>query len=100
VGSQLEEAIFRIIQEALNNVQKHSSAKTVEVVVSIQPGRVAARIRDDGSGFDPAHPPATGRQQLGLLGMRERAEALGGRMEIKSQPGNGVEIEVEFPTES
>jgi signal transduction histidine kinase len=99
VGAQLEEAIFRIIQEALNNVQKHAEAKTAEVVVALQPGRVAARIRDDGTGFDPAHPPAGGRQQLGLLGMRERAEALGGRMEIRSEPGKGTEIEVKFPTE-
>jgi signal transduction histidine kinase len=99
VGSQLEEAIFRIIQEALNNVQKHSGAKTAEVVVTLQPGRIAARIRDDGSGFDPANPPTGGRQQLGLIGMRERAEALGGRMEIQSEPGRGTELEVEFPTE-
>src|SRR5579859_4459276 len=94
VGSQLEEAIFRIIQEALNNVQKHAGAKTAEVVVALQPGKVAAKIRDDGSGFDPANPPSGGRQQLGLLGMRERAEALGGRIEIRSQPGRGTEIEV------
>jgi two-component system, NarL family, sensor histidine kinase DegS len=100
VGSQLEEAIFRIIQEALNNIQKHAGAKTAEVVLSIQPGRVAARIRDDGAGFDPEHPPSDGRQQLGLLGMRERAEALGGQMHVKSQAGNGTEIEVEFPTEA
>ncbi|HVD01970.1 MAG TPA: sensor histidine kinase [Candidatus Dormibacteraeota bacterium] len=100
VGSQLEEAIFRIIQEALNNVQKHSGAKTAEVVVTIQPGRVAARIRDDGSGFDPANPPrADGRQQLGLRGMRERAEALGGSMRVSSEAGRGTELEVEFPTE-
>ena len=99
VGSQLEEAIFRIIQEALNNVQKHAGAKTAEVLLSIQPGRVAARIRDDGAGFDPEHPPSAGRRQLGLVGMRERAEALGGRMEVKSRPGQGTEIEVEFPTE-
>jgi signal transduction histidine kinase len=100
VGSQLEEAIFRIIQEALNNVQKHSGAKTAEVVLTLQPGRIAARIRDDGSGFDPASPPTGGRQQLGLLGMRERAEALGGRMELKSEPGRGTDLEVEFETEA
>ena len=99
-GSVLEEAIFRIIQEALNNVQKHAGAKTAEVNLNIQPGRVTARIRDDGSGFDPASPPANGRQQLGLIGMRERAEALGGTLAIRSEPGKGTEIEVEFPTES
>jgi len=99
VGSQLEEAIFRIIQEALNNVQKHSGAKTAEVVLTLQPGRIVARIKDDGSGFDPDHPPTSGRQQLGLLGMRERAEALGGRMQVKSEPGRGTELEVAFETE-
>ena len=100
VGPNLEEAIFRIIQEALNNVQKHSGARAAEVAVNIQPGLISARIRDDGSGFEVANPPATARRQLGLLGMKERAEALGGRIEIRSQPGQGTEVGVEFPLDS
>jgi two-component system sensor histidine kinase DegS len=99
VGPVLEEAIFRIIQEALTNVQKHAEAKTAEVTLAIQPGVITARIRDDGSGFEVGSPPSGGRQQLGLLGMRERAEALGGRIEVRSEAGKGTEIEVEFRTE-
>ncbi len=96
IGPDLEEAVFRIIQEALTNIQKHAGAKTAEVTLGIQPTRVVAKIRDDGAGFDADSPPTGGRRRLGLLGMRERAEALGGRFEIRSQPGKGTEIEVEF----
>jgi two-component system, NarL family, sensor histidine kinase DegS len=98
IDPNLEEAIFRIIQEALNNVQKHSAAKTVEITLAIQPQRVGAKIRDDGKGFVIDASPATGRQGLGLLGMRERAEALGGRIQIRSEHGKGTEIELEFAT--
>ena len=96
VEGVLEEAMYRIIQEALTNVQKHSGAKTVEVTISTLDQRLKAKIRDDGSGFDLNAPPATGRQRLGLLGMKERAEALAGRLSIQSQPGSGTEIDVEF----
>jgi signal transduction histidine kinase len=95
IGPDLEEATFRIIQEALNNVNKHSEATKVEVSLSIQPERVIARIKDDGIGFDVEAPPSEGRH-LGLLGMKERAEALAGTFQLRSAPGKGVEIEVEF----
>ena len=96
VGGNLEEAMYRIIQEALTNVQKHSGAKTVEVIISTHDNRLTAKIRDDGSGFDVDAPPATGRQRLGLLGMRERADALGGRLDVRSKLGAGTEIDVEL----
>ncbi|GAC1654309.1 MAG: hypothetical protein NVS9B1_05290 [Candidatus Dormibacteraceae bacterium] len=92
----LEEAIFRIIQEALTNVQKHAGAKTAEVNLVIQLPRIALRVKDDGGGFDPAAAGPPGPQRLGLLGMRERAEALGGRLEVLSQPGQGTQIVAEF----
>jgi two-component system, NarL family, sensor histidine kinase DegS len=98
IGSDLEEAIFRIIQEALNNVNKHSEATKVDVGLTIQPDRVVAKIRDDGIGFDVNAVPATG-SHLGLLGMRERAEALGGRFAIATEAGKGTEIVVEFRPE-
>jgi two-component system, NarL family, sensor histidine kinase DegS len=99
IGPDLEEAIFRIIQEALNNVHKHSEATKVEVTISIQPERVVAKIKDDGEGFDVNAPPLAGRH-LGLLGMKERAEALGGTFELRSQAGKGTEIHVEFTPEA
>jgi two-component system, NarL family, sensor histidine kinase DegS len=99
IGPDLEEAIFRIIQEALNNVQKHSEATKVEVTISIQPERIVAKIKDDGEGFEVNAPPSAGRH-LGLLGMKERAEALGGTFELRSEAGKGTEIHVEFTPEA
>jgi len=99
IGADLEEAIFRIIQEALNNVHKHSEATKVDVSLSIQPERVLARIKDDGAGFDIDAQPAAGRP-LGLLGMKERAEALGGTFQLRSEADKGTEIQVDFPLES
>jgi signal transduction histidine kinase len=69
------------------------------VTISIQRERVVAKIKDDGEGFDLNAPPAAGRH-LGLLGMKERAEALGGTFEIRSQAGTGTEIHVEFTPEA
>jgi signal transduction histidine kinase len=94
IGPELEEAVFRIIQEALNNVHKHSKATKVEVGLTIQQDRIVARIKDDGIGFDVAAPPSAGRH-LGLLGMKERAEALGGTFELRTAAGKGTEIQVE-----
>ena len=98
IGPDLEEATFRIMQEALNNVHKHSEATKVEVSLSIQPERVVAKIQDDGTGFDIDAPPTAGRH-LGLLGMKERAEALGGTFDLRSEAGKGTEIQVTFTPE-
>ena len=93
----LEETLFRIMQEALTNVQRHAAAKTVEVTLNVTGEHATARVRDDGSGFDPAHyQEPVGRRKLGVLGMTERAAALGGRLEVSSQPGRGTEIRAEF----
>ena len=99
IGPDLEEATFRIIQEALNNVHKHSEATRVEVSLSIQPERVIAKIQDDGTGFDIDAPPSEGRH-LGLLGMKESAEALGGTFNLRSEAGKGTEIQVAFTPEA
>lgn len=96
--TDLEEALFRIIQEALNNVRRHAEARTVEVNLEIRPQRVGLKVRDDGRGFDPERPPAAGtRRQLGVVGMRERAESVGGRLQVRSREGSGTEIEGDFP---
>jgi len=76
----VEQALFRVTQEALSNVAKHSGAQKVEVTLALQPGAVSLRISDDGHGFDPAQPQAG----LGLRSMRERLQALGGQLEIAS----------------
>jgi two-component system sensor histidine kinase DegS len=94
----LEAVVFRIVQEGLTNVRKHAQASHVEVVLTLQPRRVAALVRDDGEGFDVAATQARqGRtRNLGLLSMRERAELERGQLEIRSEIGRGTEVRVTF----
>ena len=92
-----EQAIYRIAQEALNNVVKHAGACRVEILLDLQPEQVLLRVRDDGAGFDmEVLAPSMGRH-LGLTSMRERAAELGGRFELSSQPGRGTEVVVIVP---
>jgi signal transduction histidine kinase len=92
----VEEAFFRIAQETLNNVAKHSGAAGFEITLAMDAGcRAVMSIRDNGRGFDPARPVRA--TALGLRGLRERAAALGGRVKVESAPGRGTTIEVSFP---
>jgi two-component sensor histidine kinase len=93
----MERNLLRIFQEALANTVKHAQARTVDVELKYTPGSVALRVRDDGRGFDPQGlaPPACGH--YGLIGMRERAERIGGHMTLNSSPGEGTELLVEVP---
>jgi two-component system sensor histidine kinase DegS len=94
----IEGTLFRIIQEALTNVQKHSRAQLAEVTLNINRERALATIKDDGQGFDvhAAEGDLAENRNLGLISMRERCELERGVLEIKSQPGKGTEIRVEF----
>ncbi|MGH7904919.1 MAG: sensor histidine kinase, partial [Candidatus Dormibacteraceae bacterium] len=94
--TDIEEALYRIIQEALTNVQRHAGAKTVEVALIVQAGTASLRVRDDGAGYTPNGSPATGRRKLGVLGMQERASDLGGQLEIRTVPSGGTEVVAEF----
>jgi signal transduction histidine kinase len=89
-----ETAIYRIVQEALTNVVKHASAKHVSIVVASSEKSVRAVVEDDGTGFVPG---SVREQALGLVGMRERAQLLGGRLEVESSPGSGTTVLVELP---
>ncbi len=84
--------IFRIVQEALNNVCRHARASSVEITLKAGEGRISVTIRDDGRGFRKPRPSG-----LGLIGMHERAESLGGTLLVKSDPGEGTTIEVCLP---
>jgi two-component system NarL family sensor kinase len=86
-------ALFHIAQESLTNVRKHARAHTVRAHLAEEHGVFRMTIRDDGDGFDPAH-HAPG---LGLRNMRERAESLGGRLDVTSGNGHGTELHVELP---
>ena len=93
-----ELALYRILQEALNNVERHARARHVTVHLTKPDGFIQLTIKDDGIGFDPDH-PAIGKERegLGLLGMRERATSVGGALSVKSAPRAGTEIEVRIP---
>lgn len=88
----VEEAIYRVIQEALNNVRKHAGARSAEVSLSLKGSQLTARVADDGAGFDPETARPDGVRKLGVLGMRERMQALGGDLVVTSAPGQGTEI--------
>jgi signal transduction histidine kinase len=88
-------ALFRILQETLTNVARHARATRVEVVKQKQRDGLVLRIRDNGRGFDPADPSLS--KSLGLLGMRERAAILGGKVIIASAPGKGTTVTAWIP---
>lgn len=87
-----EQGLYRIVQEALNNVIKHAQASNVNVVLDFRIDQVQVRIIDDGRGFQVTDLQAREGQHLGLIGMRERAVELGGVMEVHSTIGQGTEI--------
>ena len=90
---EVETALYRIVQESLTNVIKHAHATRVSVLLTRKKGSVAAVVEDDGRGFDPAAVPDGG---FGLVGMRERVAALGGRLELESG-GRGTTVAAEVP---
>jgi signal transduction histidine kinase len=91
----VETALFRIAQEALNNVAKHAQARRVEMAMTRDRGGVTLRIADDGRGFDPEAPQSG--THLGLWSMRERLEQLGGQVEVESAVGAGTTVRVVIP---
>ena len=101
LASTTEIALYRIVQEALTNVTKHARATRVSVDVLGEDGRVRCSIRDDGIGFDVAEVLARrGKQGLGLIGIRERVDALRGTLQIVSAPGQGTELVILVPLEA
>jgi signal transduction histidine kinase len=95
----VEIPVFRAVQEALTNVLRHAEAKTVLVQISRSDGHLDVEIEDDGRGFTPADvaTPSESGQGLGLLGMRERIEILGGTLTLDSSPGGGTRVAFRVP---
>lgn len=91
----VETAMYRIVQEALTNVVRHAQAKHADVLLERRDKRIIAVVEDDGVGFDPETAAHDGR--LGLFGMRERAEILGGTLVVESAPRAGTTVFVEVP---
>jgi signal transduction histidine kinase len=90
---EIETACFRIVQEALNNVARHANARRVEVTLTAENAAFEVTVRDDGTGFNVERQ----RTGLGLVGMAERAELVGGRLDTESAPGAGTTVRARFP---
>ena len=93
--AHMETTLYRVVQEAMTNVARHAKATRVGVILERRLDRALAIIEDDGTGFDVEAALAHGR--LGLVGMRERAEMLGGKITIESSPGSGTTVFAEMP---
>ncbi|MGD1148846.1 MAG: GAF domain-containing protein [Thermoanaerobaculaceae bacterium] len=89
----VETALYRVVQEAMTNVVRHARATRVDVLAQRRGDRVSVMIEDDGVGFEPDQ--VEGGDHLGLVGLRERAEALGGTLTVESTPGVGTTVVVE-----
>jgi signal transduction histidine kinase len=92
---QVKTGLFRILQESLTNVARHSKATKVQVELREKNNHLLLRIEDNGIGFDQRQ--VAQKNTLGLLGMKERTAMMGGSYEIQSKPGKGTEISVDIP---
>jgi PAS domain S-box-containing protein len=98
--AEVETALFRAVQEAITNIARHAAARNVHISFDFEATKITVRIEDDGIGFDMVEAtlsPNSGRG-LGLMGMRERVEVLGGEIDIDTAPGYGVKIRICVPT--
>ena len=99
IDPDAQTACFRVAQEAITNIIRHSGAKNVAVEVRCNAERLTLSVRDDGAGFDPAVIQQRTAQEftLGLVSMKERALLVRGGFEVQSAPGEGAEIRAWFP---
>lgn len=97
--SGVETALYRVVQEALNNAVKHAKAKNVWIRASQKKRVLYCSVHDDGAGFDLQQPKAAGRKGLGLVAMQERVSAIGGTLRIESSPGRGTEVSLQLSLE-
>jgi signal transduction histidine kinase len=96
LAPEREEAVYRVAQEALHNALRHGSPRSVTIDLRDANGTVTLTVTDDGAGFDPRAQEAAGRR-LGLASMRERARAVGARLDVRSHPGGGTTIRLAVP---
>lgn len=97
LGPALKNCLYRVLQEALQNVAMHSGATSTSVKVEERNNEVVMTIRDNGVGFDPSS--VLPGKRLGLIGMREIVDSLGGKLNIRSQRGSGTIVEVRCPAQ-
>lgn len=101
IPSHVETAVFRVMQESITNVIKHSQARNVAIVLQFTESSIAGEVRDDGVGFDNngVRRGAVDRLAVGVLGMEERASLLGGDLTVTSEPGEGTSVVFHIPLE-
>lgn len=97
LNAATEAAIFRIVQEALQNVRKHSGATWVRVSLEVEGDDLVASVADNGRGFDPENAAGVASRHFGLQSMRERAEYVRGNLEVRSRPGEGTRVALRVP---
>jgi signal transduction histidine kinase len=95
--SEIETAVYRVVQEALNNVAKHAGAGRVSVILERRGDEVTSLVEDDGRGFEPARAGSGPGRRLGLLGMRERIALVGGALLVESAEGQGTTVRARIP---
>ncbi len=93
----IESVLFRIVQEATNNVARHADASHIRISITTWEDTVRIVVSDDGKGFDSDAAPGASDGHLGLAGMRERVDLLGGEIAIRSRPGEGTVVTIEIP---
>jgi signal transduction histidine kinase len=99
LNAMLETTLFRVIQEAVNNISRYAHAKNADIIVHFRKHMIRVRIKDDGVGFN-VNEAISSRDRprgLGLLGMKERVELINGTISIQSYPGGGTEIDFKIP---
>ena len=94
---EMEQHLLRIAQEAVTNSVKHAHAKEVRIDLAMERDKLQMRVADDGEGFEQTDAFSEVGGHFGLLGMRERAERLGGELRLRSEPGEGTEVQVTVP---
>lgn len=97
LGAEIEREVLRVAQEAVHNVKKHAGATELLVQLEYGPDAIALEVKDNGRGGVPEGKPEPPAGRFGLTGMRERAAAIGGRLEVKSTPGEGTTIRLSAP---
>jgi signal transduction histidine kinase len=111
LSPEIETALYRVVQEAINNIARHAAARNVEILLELNEETAKVSIRDDGIGFDQAELNTTSikgfeemnpklpenTRGLGIIGMQERIELLGGELDIIAAPGSGVQIHIRVP---
>jgi PAS domain S-box-containing protein len=95
ISEEVQLAIYRITQEQLTNIIRHARATAVEITLAVENGRLELTINDDGQGFDVKHK----KMGLGIMNMFNRAESLGGNLDMHSEQGRGCKLTADFPVE-